>query len=74
MALDSFVRLTGNGWTFVTAQPKLAVCDRANKRLQWFDMDGKHLNTLDGFLFPADIDVTGRNNARARLARPHHPA
>ena len=39
--------------------PKLAVCDRANKRLQWFDMDGKHLKTLDGFLFPADIDVQG---------------
>lgn len=39
--------------------PKLAVCDRANKRLQWFDMEGKHLKTLDGFLFPADIDVKG---------------
>jgi len=21
---------------------KLAACDRANKRLQWFDMEGKH--------------------------------
>jgi hypothetical protein len=39
--------------------PKLAVCDRANKRLQWFDMDGRHLKTLGGFLFPADIDVQG---------------
>lgn len=39
--------------------PKLVVCDRANKRLQWFDMEGKHLKTLDGFLFPADIDVQG---------------
>lgn len=39
--------------------PKLAVCDRANKRLQWFDMAGKHLKTLDGFLFPADIDRQG---------------
>ena len=39
--------------------PKLVVADRANKRLQWFDMDGKHLRTLDGFLFPADIDVQG---------------
>lgn len=39
--------------------PKLVVADRANKRLQWFDMDGKHLKTLDGFLFPADIDVQG---------------
>jgi len=35
------------------------VADRANKRLQWFDMDGKHLITQDGFLFPADIDVQG---------------
>ena len=35
------------------------MADRANKRLQWFDMDGKHLITQDGFLFPADIDVQG---------------
>ena len=33
--------------------------DRANKRLQWFGMDGSHVKTLDGFLFPADIDVQG---------------
>ncbi|QDT33251.1 NHL repeat-containing protein [Thalassoglobus polymorphus] len=39
--------------------PKLVVADRANKRLQWFDLDGNHLNTLDGFLFPADIDTQG---------------
>jgi len=39
--------------------PKLVVADRANKRLQWFDMEGKHLKTLDGFLFPADIDIQG---------------
>lgn len=39
--------------------PKLVVADRANKRLQWFDMDGNHLKTLDGFLFPADIDIAG---------------
>ncbi|MBI1899790.1 MAG: twin-arginine translocation signal domain-containing protein [Planctomycetia bacterium] len=40
-------------------KPKLVVADRANKRLQWFDMDGKHVKTLDGFLFPADIDIRG---------------
>jgi len=40
-------------------KPKLVVADRANKRLQWFDMAGKHLKTLDGFLFPADIDTAG---------------
>jgi len=39
--------------------PKLVVADRANKRLQWFDMAGNHVQTLDGFLFPADIDVQG---------------
>lgn len=39
--------------------PKLVVADRANKRLQWFDLDGEHVKTLDGFLFPADIDVKG---------------
>ncbi len=39
--------------------PKLVVADRANKRLQWFDMEGNHLKTLDGFLFPADIDIQG---------------
>jgi len=39
--------------------PKLVVADRANKRLQWFAMDGTWLSTMDGFLFPADIDVQG---------------
>lgn len=39
--------------------PKLVVADRANERLQWFDMDGNHLLTLGGFLFPADIDSQG---------------
>ena len=39
--------------------PKLVVADRANKRLQWFDMDGRHLKTMGGFLFPADIDIQG---------------
>ncbi len=39
--------------------PKIAVCDRANKRLQWFDLEGNFLKKLDGFLFPADIDIQG---------------
>lgn len=39
--------------------PKVAVCDRANKRLQFFDLNGNHLSTLYGFLFPADIDIQG---------------
>lgn len=40
-------------------QPLLVVADRANARLQWFDMEGKHVRTLGGFLFPADIDAQG---------------
>lgn len=39
--------------------PKLVVADRANERLQWFDLDGNHLRTQGGFLFPADIDRQG---------------
>ena len=39
--------------------PKLVVADRANARLQWFDMDGNHLQTQNDFLFPADIDSQG---------------
>ena len=72
-AKDRYVRTIGGGGTadgkFRTPHgqwlddrdgtPKLVVCDRANKRLQWFDMEGKHLKTLGGFLFPADIDVRG---------------
>ena len=37
--------------------PKLLVADRANKRLQALTMDGQHLATLEGFLFPADLDI-----------------
>ena len=39
--------------------PKLVVADRANQRLQWFDMDGRFLRSMGEFLFPADIDVQG---------------
>ena len=42
-----------------SADPTLVVADRANARLQWFDMDGNHVQTLGGFLFPADIDTQG---------------
>ena len=40
-------------------EPSLVVADRANKRLQWFTLDGKHLKTLDGFILPANIDQRG---------------
>ena len=39
--------------------PKVVVCDRAYKRLQYFDVNGKYLSQLEGFLFPADIDIQG---------------
>jgi hypothetical protein len=40
-------------------EPSLLVADRANKRLQWFNLEGKHLKTLDGFILPANIDIRG---------------
>ena len=40
-------------------EPSVVVADRANKRLQWFTLAGKHLKTLDGFLLPANIDSRG---------------
>ncbi len=72
-AKDEYVRSIGGGGTadgkFRTphgqwldtrdGKAKIVVADRANKRLQWFDTDGKHLHTLGGFLFPADIDTQG---------------
>ena len=39
--------------------PQLVVVDRANKRLQWFDMQGNYLKSLGGFTKPAAIDVQG---------------
>jgi hypothetical protein len=36
--------------------PSVVVADRANKRLQWFTFEGRHLKTLDGFILPANID------------------
>jgi hypothetical protein len=40
-------------------EPSLVVADRANKRLQWFTLEGKHLKTLDGFILPANLDSRG---------------
>ncbi|MEN9574777.1 MAG: hypothetical protein RL514_2632 [Verrucomicrobiota bacterium] len=36
--------------------PSVVVADRANKRLQWWSLEGKHLKTLDGFILPANLD------------------
>jgi hypothetical protein len=37
----------------------LVVADRANARLQYFTLDGKHLGFVNDFSFPADIDIQG---------------
>lgn len=42
------------------AKPVLVVCDRANARLQWFDLNGKFLRATKSeelVLFPANIDT-----------------
>lgn len=38
-------------------EPSVAVCDRANARLQWFTLEGKHLKTQPGFILPANLDI-----------------
>lgn len=40
-------------------EQRVVVTDRANKRLQWFTLEGKHLKTLEGFILPANADVRG---------------
>lgn len=37
----------------------LAVADRANARLQYFTLDGKHLGFVNDLLFPAHFDIRG---------------
>lgn len=37
----------------------LVVADRANARLQWFDLEGRHRRTMEGFLLPANVDRLG---------------
>lgn len=37
----------------------VVVADRANKRLQWFTFEGRHIKTLDGFILPANLDTRG---------------
>jgi hypothetical protein len=39
--------------------PSLVVADRANARLQYFDLDGKHLGFVQEVLFPAHFDIRG---------------
>lgn len=39
--------------------PSLVVADRANARLQYFSLDGKHLGFVSDVLFPAHFDIRG---------------
>ena len=40
-------------------EPSLVVADRANARLQYFTLDGKHIGFVNDVSFPADIDIQG---------------
>ncbi len=40
-------------------EPTLVVADRANARLQYFTLDGKHLRFEQGVSFPAHFDIRG---------------
>ena len=40
-------------------EPSLVVADRANARLQYFTLDGKHLSFVNEVLFPAHFDIRG---------------
>jgi hypothetical protein len=37
--------------------PSIVICDRAHNKLQYFDMDGKYLETLTGYGLPANADT-----------------
>jgi hypothetical protein len=39
--------------------PSLVVADRANARLQYFTLDGNHIEFIQGLLFPAHFDIRG---------------
>ena len=40
-------------------EPTLVVADRANARLQYFTLDGKHLSFVSDVSFPAHFDILG---------------
>lgn len=59
-------------------KPSLVVADRANARLQYFTLDGKHLGYVNDVSFPADIDIQGETmlvpdlHARVTLFDKHN--
>lgn len=40
-------------------EPSLAVCDRANARLQYFTLDGRHIGFVNDLSFPAHLETRG---------------
>src|SRR4051812_11980304 len=38
-------------------EPTVIVADRENARLKWFTLEGEHVQTLNGFILPANVDV-----------------
>ncbi len=40
-------------------EPAIVVADRANARLQYFSLDGRHLSFVSDVLFPAHFDIRG---------------
>jgi hypothetical protein len=40
-------------------EPSLVVADRANARLQYFTLDGRHLGFVESVSFPAHFDIRG---------------
>ena len=56
---SSICRTACGSMTGPSREPSIVVADRENDRLQWFTLDGKHLETLGGFLWPANVDTHG---------------
>ena len=51
-------------------EPLVVVADREFDRLQWFTLGGEHQQTLDGFLWPANVDTYERSHVGARIGGP----
>lgn len=38
-------------------EPAVVVCDRAHNTVQYLSVDGKHIETIEGFGLPANVDI-----------------
>jgi hypothetical protein len=58
---DGEFRLPHGVWTDARPgrEPSIVVADRMNGRLQWFTLEGKHMETKGGFDLPANVDTFG---------------